>query len=614
MKTTRLLGWLLATTVALAAVGCADEVEPVEKDLRLRVFNADSSDSLGFPASVRENILEVRARIYQNGVERIIRTYEYLEPSGRLPKLEFGENYQIVVEALDFDGNPTADGATPLFDYLEESNVGEIQIFVSPLGAIQYASALYVFGSDVVSAPSEFEGRFVAESLGLDLEAFGGQRAGHTATELSDGRIVVIGGARMTSGSGLGGSPFARFFDTVEVYDPFTGYWSLLRDRNAEPLEDAGGGLHEAPMQLSVPRAFHSATLLDGDRILVAGGFADVDSRIDAVSAAEIIDVRDRTIEVIEPGVLDLLEPRALHSAHLIRPTGAEPMVVLVGGVGRQFDRPSFLSGIEAYYLNSGFFDRVVDAEDPEGGPLSLAVGRGFHSGTTLPDGILVAGGRSDQGITPTVEFLETYEGSMRRFFPEGAQLPQLATARFGHTAVLMDQNYGEGDRNGETYVAIAGGFTGVHPDGDAAFTLLDGAAPTTSIEFFDTFNLAIVPEYQRDMATPRAHFAMVETSITRDLMMFGGVTPDGVGNSVERFIRTVDGGFPLTGTTVASGTNHPRAFMPGICLQTHNVMVIGGWDGGSSTTACGTPGALVAGCTSELANPGDLFNLGYLY
>lgn len=575
------------------------DADGLPQPIRIRPY---SSDGPGFPAAVQGQLVDVRLRTYRGDREQDSRI---VDPDGLAPSwtvdLSPGASHQVVVEGLDLDGQSIADGATPVFDLSEASDLDEIRVFVSPLHGVEYASALYVFGSELVSAPSVFEGPFVAQASALDPETYGGQRAGHSATALSDGRIVVIGGARLTSGSGIGGSPFAHFVDTVEIYDPLTGYWSILRRSD------------EGPLRLSVPRAFHTATRLGGDRILVAGGFAELDGRIEASAAAEIVDVDTASVEVMDPGVTDMLEPRALHSAHYIAPTAGQPMVVMVGGVGRQFDRPAFLSSIEAYDVERGFFDRVVDAEDPGEGALSLATGRGLHAGVTLPDGILVTGGRTDEGVTATVELLEIHQGGLRRMFPQGTQLPSLATARFGHAALLMEQAY-DSAHAGQTFVAIAGGFTGFDPDGDAAFALLEGLAPTASIELLDTATLAVAPELQLNMATARAHFGMVETTITRDLMVFGGVTAGGVTDGVERFLRTVDGGFPLTSTTVESGLNDPRAFMPALNLETHNAMVIGGWDGGSSATPCTSGGTPPTGCTSELANPGDLFHLGYLY
>src|SRR5215467_9011369 len=63
-------------------------------------------------------------------------------------------------------------------------------------------------------------------------------RAGHTATLLPNGKVLVVGGD--SSGS-------------AELYDPATGAWSITGS-------------------LNVPRYLFTATLLPNGKVLVAGG------------------------------------------------------------------------------------------------------------------------------------------------------------------------------------------------------------------------------------------------------------------------------------------------------------------------------------------------------
>lgn len=72
-----------------------------------------------------------------------------------------------------------------------------------------------------------------------------------TATLLNDGRVLVTGGFTST--------PSLTFRNTVELYDPATGSWTLL------------------PTPLSTRRAQHAAALLpDGNTLLLAGGVNSV--------------------------------------------------------------------------------------------------------------------------------------------------------------------------------------------------------------------------------------------------------------------------------------------------------------------------------------------------
>ena len=73
----------------------------------------------------------------------------------------------------------------------------------------------------------------------------------HTATRLSDGRVLVAGGIRESSdgSTGGGGGPMGG----AEIYDPWVGTWSWTGSMTTGP-------------------AGHTATLLADDRVLVAGG------------------------------------------------------------------------------------------------------------------------------------------------------------------------------------------------------------------------------------------------------------------------------------------------------------------------------------------------------
>ena len=116
-------------------------------------------------------------------------------------------------------------------------------------------------------------------------------RAGHTATLLADGKVLVVGGAN--------GSPDA--IDAAELYDPPSRSWTLTGRLNLARFADTatlladgrvlvtggfshGGFTNTAEVydpakgawtrtgNMSTVRAGHSATLLQDGRVLVAGG------------------------------------------------------------------------------------------------------------------------------------------------------------------------------------------------------------------------------------------------------------------------------------------------------------------------------------------------------
>ena len=197
-----------------------------------------------------------------------------------------------------------------------------------------FASATAIFnGSQTTSDAHEqhstaFEFLEAAQSEGSGMSA---ARRGHTATRLSDGRVLIAGGensggvlnqseiydpasatfsstGNLTSarvnhtatllGDGrvliAGGSDGAATLDTTEIFDPTTGAFT-------------------SGPSLSVARAGHSATLFANGRVFIAGG-----------GSAEILDVAAGTSAAA--GTMNVA--RSMHSAALLQ----DGRVLIVGG------------------------------------------------------------------------------------------------------------------------------------------------------------------------------------------------------------------------------------------------------------------------------------------
>jgi N-acetylneuraminic acid mutarotase len=114
-----------------------------------------------------------------------------------------------------------------------------------------------------------------------------------TATLLADGRVLVVGG--------YNGGPLA----TAELYDPTTNSWS------------AAASTHD-------PRYKHTATRLDNGRVLVVGG-SFISSNSNALASAELYDPLTNAWSVTG----SLADARSSHSATLL-PGGK---VLVAGGV-----------------------------------------------------------------------------------------------------------------------------------------------------------------------------------------------------------------------------------------------------------------------------------------
>ena len=177
-------------------------------------------------------------------------------------------------------------------------------------------------------------------------------RAGHTATLLPDGAVLVVGGDDATGAATA----------TVERYDPMQERWTLL-----------------AP--LSLPRTGHTATLLPDGRVAVIGGR----NQNSVISSIEFF---DPSTGAWTTAAFDLQTSRYDHTATLRH----DGRIVIVGGSNR-FKQP--LASVEVIDPVSGV----------AAGPL-LTTARAGHTASLHPDGALIVTGGLGQSILDDVEVL----------------------------------------------------------------------------------------------------------------------------------------------------------------------------------------------------------------
>jgi hypothetical protein len=202
-------------------------------------------------------------------------------------------------------------------------------------------------------------------------------RALHAAVRLPGGPVLCIGGAD------LRGTPPVRLA-SVEIYDPFLDLWS----RAATMLEG---------------RAAHSATLLEGDAVLVTGGDGDGDVAAEVYALG--VDGWRRTLGAnTAPG---------RHSA-----TRLTDGSVLVAGGGSS----GAVSTVSRYWPGRRTF--LPDEEMP--------ARRRAHTGTLLADGrLLIAGGWNGAG--QALGSAQLYDPCRGAWSPAGA-----TAARAAHTATRL--------------------------------------------------------------------------------------------------------------------------------------------------------------------------------
>ena len=240
-------------------------------------------------------------------------------------------------------------------------------------------------------------------------------RAGHAATLLPDGSVLVTGGVRLA---------------TAEVYDPVADTWAEVA-------------------AMSVPRNGHTLTLLRDGRVLVVGGFPALETPPSAT--AEVYDPAARRWSPAG----QMTGSRGYHAATVL----ADGRVLVSAGNAANLSRQ--VPSASTTTTTAGFITpptepgggEVATAEvfDPASGSWSptgsLGAARSAHTASLLPDGrVLVTGGFSPGGVIGSAELYDPAAGTW-------AAAEAMPSPRAIHTATLL--------RNGQ--VLVLGGRSGTN-------------------------------------------------------------------------------------------------------------------------------------------------------
>ena len=382
-------------------------------------------------------------------------------------------------------------------------------------------------------------------------------REQHTATLLSDEKVLVVGGQ-------LNGNAITA---TAELYDPATGAWTATgtmaagrMDATATLLPDgtvlaAGGasgstiiataelydpatGVWTPTDPMNTARRGHTATLLTDGTVLVAGGG---NASSGPTSSAELYDPATG----IWTDTSAMSVPRGDHTATLL--TGGK--VLVAGGLGY------------SVYSSADVYDPTDGTWTPAG---PMAMGRTVHTATLLSDGrVLVAGGATDDGSTATAELFDPTEGTW-------SATGDMATARREHTANLLDDG---------TVLATSG------------FSL----QPTATAELYEPASGTW--SATADITTPRMNFTAT-TLADGTILAAGGSTYGGRTDSTERYGPTHTLTTITAGAGVGSVTSEPAGVQCGESCSNDFLE-------GSQLTLTATPanGAVFAGWAGACTN-----------
>lgn len=279
----------------------------------------------------------------------------------------------------------------------------------------QHTATLLTNGTVLVVGGSNAELYDPATGTWMAAGALANARASHTATLLRDGRVLIAGG-------------YANpVLSSAEVYDPATGSWHVTGT-------------------MTTTRYSHNASLLPSGKVLVASG-------------GQQPGVDLRSAELYDPATGTWTATGAMtHGYAYQTATSLLDGKVLVAGISSELYDPatgmwtstgtmtSSRRGHTAVLLPNG---KVLAAGRAVGGYASIAelydpatsswaatgfltVARGLHTATLLPSGeTLVVGGQNSTGALSSTELYAAASGTW-------AVAGALTTARGSHTATLL--------------------------------------------------------------------------------------------------------------------------------------------------------------------------------
>jgi hypothetical protein len=199
-----------------------------------------------------------------------------LLPDGRVVLV--GGDEQATAEIYDpASGTFTASGSLSTVRVFHTASLlqdGRILVAAGQVGELNVGSGSSDEGGPV-AATELFD---PATGTSTEAAPLAEARAGHTATVLQDGRVLVVGGMGATD---------SAYLASAETYDPASGTWSPAAS-------------------LNTARGFHTASLLQDGRVLVVGGdvFPTGEDVTDLITTAEVYDPAADSWMVLDLGTV----------------------------------------------------------------------------------------------------------------------------------------------------------------------------------------------------------------------------------------------------------------------------------------------------------------------
>ena len=290
-------------------------------------------------------------------------------------------------------------------------------------------------------------------------------RRGHTATRLSDGRVLIVGGDNAGGG----------YLSEAENFDPATGTFSAVGS-------------------MAIGRSDHAAVKLADGKVLITGGHS-------AIGTTSTTEVFDPTTGTFSNGPA-MGVARAGHSATLL----ADGRVFITGGDAN--------GSVEI--LNSGTFATLS---------VNLITARAKHSAALLLDGrVLIVGGRDTNSTD--LSSMEMFDPAASSFASVGdlvvaRVLPHLRVLFDGKVQIIGGNN----DESMEIYDPVTrelGAYAHVLPATDTCAGLRPGILASQT-------RAALFHNGQSDVLLDRSGHTISELTGTNQALVAGGANSSGI-------------------------------------------------------------------------------------
>jgi N-acetylneuraminic acid mutarotase len=381
-------------------------------------------------------------------------------------------------------------------------NAGSVVISGGRYTSSDFAATITLF-RPFGAAGANAGGTFVASTAGLNVP-----RAGHTATALNDGRVLIVGGSGVTVGGVTESYQQAEIFDATASSSPSA--WTITRLGSLTTQQ----------------RAAHTATVLPGGTVLITGGSQ-------SGATAETFDPATGTFTATAGNMiggyvnLPSTSGRAQHAAILLT-TGPSAGKVLITGGGPNGSSQGAGQSAELYDPSARTFT---------GTPLvaPMNAGRYGHNAVALTDGtIMMLGGNSTNSsltVTASTEIYDPVANTWTLIGAPGRSNATLTLLPSGKVMLVGGQGERSGiDRSVTPYISLASSAT-AHLYDPATGTWTDAASVK-----YGRYNHSAV---------------LVTKDGKRQLLVAGGMGP----NSPALVTNTAEIYDPSTNTWASAGT-----------------------------------------------------------